>query len=349
MKDEKYVHMIHILAEKGRGSTSPNPLVGALVVKRERIIARGYHERFGGPHAEAVAISACGNRAKGATLYVSLEPCCHYGKTPPCTDLIIRSGIKRVVCSTLDPNPLVNGKGKRKLRKAGIKVDVGILEEEAKRLNEAYFKYITTRIPFATLKIVGTINGKMSSTRTNIKSVNADAIVIDVAEHNPLHFSPLPTGKRKIGATNPKIILLGKRDVISRYLKKLKSDNHLPIILVPTDASSRIVECNEKYKVWKIRERKNGELDLLQFLKKCGKEEITSLLVEGGARIQTLFIKQKLADKIWYEISPQVSVKGEELIGDLGIKKMSEAIVLKNCEWKRANNSLSVVGYPFFK
>lgn len=348
MKDEKYIHMTHVMAERGRGSTSPNPVVGALIIKRGRIIARGYHKRFGGPHAEAVAIGTCGNRAKGATLYVSLEPCCHYGKTPPCTDLIIRSGVKRVVCSTVDPNPLVNRKGIRILRKAGIKVDVGILEEEAKKLNEAYFKYITTRIPFVTLKITGTLNGRMITAHDSIKSLSADAVLLDVDKHNPPQLNPLSYGERITGSSNPKIILLGKWDKVSRYLRKLKADVHQHIILALSDIKSGNVGSGGKYKVWKISKRKSGEFDLLPFLKKCGKEEITSLLVEGGSDILTSFLKQKLADKIWYEVSPHVSVKGEELFGDLGIKKMSDTVVLKNCKWKQFGNSLLAVGYTGF-
>jgi diaminohydroxyphosphoribosylaminopyrimidine deaminase/5-amino-6-(5-phosphoribosylamino)uracil reductase len=348
MKDEKYIHIAHVLAEKGRGSTSPNPMVGALVVENGIIVAMGYHKMFGGPHAELVVLRNRYFCSKSATLYVNLEPCCHYGKTPPCTDLIIRSGIKRVVCSTIDPNPLVNGKGIRKLRKAGIRVDVGILEEEAKKLNEAYFKYITTRIPFVTLKIAGTLNGKVSLVYGDTVPVNFDAVLWNVGKINPPHLNPLPCGERKIGFSNSKIILLGKWDVISNYLKMLKSDKHIPIILASIDAPSANVESSGKYKVWKINKRNSGEFDLLQFLKKCGKEEITSLLVEGESDVLTLFLKQKLADKIRYEVSLEVSSQGKELFGDLGIKKMSDAIVLKNCEWKRTENSLSVVGYPGF-
>ena len=163
MRDEKFIQLALQLAEKGRGTTSPNPMVGAVVVKGNRILAQGYHQKFGGPHAEAVAIHAGGDKAKSATLYVNLEPCCHYGKTPPCTDLIIRSGIKRVVCSTIDPNPQVNGKGIERLRKAGIDISVGILEPEAKRLNEVYFEYITTKLPFVVLKVMATLDGKIKT------------------------------------------------------------------------------------------------------------------------------------------------------------------------------------------
>jgi diaminohydroxyphosphoribosylaminopyrimidine deaminase / 5-amino-6-(5-phosphoribosylamino)uracil reductase len=347
-KDEKYIHLTHVLAERGRGSTSPNPVVGALVVNHGIIISMGYHQAFGGPHAEVVALRKYGSHTKGATLYVSLEPCCHWGKTAPCTDLIIRSGIKRVVCSTIDPNPLVNGKGIRRLKKAGIKVDVGILEEDAKKLNEAYFKYITTRIPFVTLKVAGSLNGKVSSVYGDTVPVDFDAILWDVGKINPPHLNPLPDGERKIGRSNPKIILSGTWNEISNCLRKSKSIEHQSIILAPIDDRTKVVKRNADLKIWKLNRRKNGELDLIPFLKKCGKEEITSLLVEGGSVISTSFLKQKLVDKIWYKVFPKVSVKGEGPFGDLGIKKMSDAIVIKNCKWKRSGNNLLAVGYPGF-
>ncbi len=348
MKDEKYIHMTHVLAEKGRGFTSPNPMVGAVVVKGNKILAKSYHKIFGGSHAEVIALHACGDQARGATLYVSLEPCCHYGKTPPCTDLIIQSGIKRVVCSTIDPNPLVNGNGIRKLKKAGIEVNVGILEEEAKKLNEAYFKYITTGIPFVTLKAAGTLNGKVSSVYEDTVPVDFDAILWDVDKINPPHLNPLPCGERKTCIKYSKIILLGTWNDISNCLRKLKSIEYQNIILTPIDDQTNVVKRNIKFDIWKLNKRKNGELDFRSFLKKCGGEGIASLVVEAGKEILTSFLKQKLADKIWYEVSLDVSNQGEELFGDLGIKKMSDAVVLKNCEWKQSGNSLVVVGYPEF-
>jgi len=348
MKDEKYIHMTHILAEKGRGTTSPNPMVGAVVVRGNEILAKSYHKIFGGSHAEVIALHTCGDQARGATLYVSLEPCCHYGKTPPCTDLIVRSGIKRVVCSTLDPNPLVNGKGIRRLRKAGIEVDVGILEEEAIKLNEAYFKYITTRIPFVTLKVAGTLNGKVAAVHNGVKFPSTDAVLFDVDRHTHPRLAPLSCRETITGTSNPKIILWGGWDNVSKCLRKLKADDHRHIILALIDVKSANIGSNGKYKVWKISKRKNGEFDLLSFLKKCGKEEITSLLVEGGNDIFTSFLKQKLVDKIRYEVSLEVSSQDKELFGDLGIKKMSDAVVLKNCEWKQSGNKMMAVGYTGF-
>ncbi len=347
VRDEKYIRLALKLAEKWRKTTSPNPMVGAVVVKGDKILAKGYHKKFGAPHAEVVALKTCGNKAKGATLYLNLEPCCHYGKTPPCTDLIIQSKIKRVVCSTIDPNPLVNGKGVRKLRKAGIKVDIGILEEEAKKLNEAYFKYITTHIPFVILKIKGTLNGMATSINAPVPTKDADAFLLDVNILNSPHLYPLPGREKKYGLTNNKIILAGTWNEISYWLKRLRSKGQRNIIIAPIDGRKEAFEDNDEFKVWKIGKKKSGELALLPLLKKCGKEGITSLLVKGGSGFLTFFLKQKLADKILYEITPDVSVR-KELLGDLGIRRMSEAIVLEKCEWRKSDRSLLVSGYPAF-
>ena len=347
MRDEKYIRSALKLAEKGRKTTSPNPMVGAVAVKGDKILAQGYHKKFGAPHAEVVTLKACGNKAKGATLYINLEPCCHYGKTPPCTDLIIQSKIKRVVCSIIDPNPLVNGKGVRKLRKSGIKVDIGILEEEARKLNEAYSKYITTHIPFVILKIKGTLNGMVSPENAPASAIDTDAILWDVSSVKSPHLNPLPRGERKFSFSDNKIVLAGTWNDVSYWLKKLKSTGLRNIILAPADGQKEVFEDNDEFKVWEIGKKKNDEPALFPFLKKCGKEGIASLLVEGGSEILSSFLKQKLADKILYEITPDV-LGEKELVGDLGIRKMSEAIVLEKCEWKKTDKNLLASGYPAF-
>ena len=162
--DEKYMRMALRLAEKARGRTSPNPMVGAVVVKDGRVIATGYHKRAGEPHAEAIALAKAGAAAKGATLYVTLEPCSHSNKrTPPCSPLVIQSGVKRVVIAMIDPNPKVSGGGVRAIRKAGVEVVTGVLEPEASRLNEEFIKHVTKKVPFVTLKIAQTLDGKIAT------------------------------------------------------------------------------------------------------------------------------------------------------------------------------------------
>ncbi len=169
--DEKFMRLALDLAQKGEGRTSPNPMVGAVVVKNGKIVGQGYHRRFGLPHAEVNALKAAGTKAKGATLYINLEPCCYFGKTPPCTDAIIQTGIKRVVCALPDPNPRIKGRGFRKLRENGIEVDVGILKDEALKLNEIYLKFIKSKNPFLAIAIAQTINGKVIPLAENSKNL----------------------------------------------------------------------------------------------------------------------------------------------------------------------------------
>ncbi len=168
------------LAEKGEGKTSPNPMVGAVLVRNEKIVGTGYHKSFGLPHAEINALKDAGPKARGATLYINLEPCCYFGKTPPCTDALIQAGTKRVVCALADPNPKVRGRGFKKLRENGIKVDVGILKDQASKLNEMYLKFIKTRTPFLILSLVQTLDGKLIPTAGDSKdrfSVTAESFL----------------------------------------------------------------------------------------------------------------------------------------------------------------------------
>lgn len=159
--NERFMKLALKLAQKGEGRTSPNPMVGAVVVKNRKIVGQGYHRALGLPHAEVNALKDAGNKTRGATLYINLEPCCYFGKTPPCTDAIAKAGIKRVVCAIFDPNPRVRGKGVKKLKEKGIEVDMGILKNEASRLNEIYLKFIKTKLPFLILSLTQTLDGKM--------------------------------------------------------------------------------------------------------------------------------------------------------------------------------------------
>ena len=256
MKDEQFMRLALKLAAKGKGRTSPNPMVGAVVVKKGKILSKGYHKKFGGPHAEAIAVKACGDKAKGATLYTTLEPCCHFGKTPPCTDLMIQSGIKKVVCAAIDPNPKVNGKGLRRLTKYGIRVILGLLEDETKRLNEAYFKYMTTGLPFVTLKLTHTLDGRIpplpkSSTGKKCRDVSellrsvspkADAILCDAGLKQADSLTTLMSSN---GYSRTRLILFGTQDQINSRLRDMKGNMREDVICVPTDKK----DLKDKYKV----------------------------------------------------------------------------------------------------
>ena len=352
-KDEEFMHLALKLAQKGRGKTSPNPMVGAVVVKKGKILSRGYHRKFGGPHAEAVAIKACGKEATGATLYTTLEPCCFFGKTPPCTDLIVHSGISTVVCATTDPNPKVNGKGIRRLRKQGVKVTLGVLGKETKRLNEVHFKYVTTQLPFVTLTLAQSLDGRILS-RAGLSVTTCRRMYSELIQsENPRMDAVLCQANSAPGqfvrtlfpssnSARPRLILIGTWREIMDRLSMLKRSSHEGVICVPTDQMSS----STKAETWEIKEKKTGEINLLSLLKKAGEKGITSLLVEGGNRMATWFLKQRLVDKIWYFISQEIQGEGEESLGDLRIRRIRDAIDLKNCEFKQVKDGLLVVGYP---
>jgi diaminohydroxyphosphoribosylaminopyrimidine deaminase/5-amino-6-(5-phosphoribosylamino)uracil reductase len=356
MFQEEYMKLTMNLAKKGRGKTSPNPLVGAVVVKNGQIIGKGYHKRFGQPHAEVNALKACGDRAKNATLYVNLEPCCHYGKTPPCTDLIIKSGIGKVVCATLDPNPQVNGKGIRTLKKAGVVVNLGILEEEARKLNEIYLKFITTRLPFVIMKVAQTLDGKIATkfgdskwitqedSRRFVHSLRSQVDAVLVGANTVKRDDPELTIHQAKGET-PLRIILDSSGEVSNQAKIIKKSQDKKTIVVTTDDKMK-KKFNEKVRIWKIKKGKDGKVNLAQLLEKMGENQIASLLVEGGNQVFTSFLKEKFVDKIYYFLSPRILGKGLDSFGDLGIRKISGSITLKNYEIKKLKKDLLIIGYP---
>jgi len=359
MTQEQYMKLTLNLAKKGIGKTSPNPLVGAVVVKNDKIISRGYHKRFGEPHAEANALKACKDKAKNATLYVNLEPCCHYGKTPPCTDIIIKSGIRKVICATLDPNPQVNGRGIKALRQGGVKVDLGILEGEAKKLNEIYLKFVTTGLPFVMLKIAQTLDGKIATklgdskwitqedSRRFVHSLRSSVDAVLVGANTVKKDNPELTIHNAIGE-NPIRIILDASGKIPHSSKIIKENKNGKTIIATTNRKTE-EKFKEKVEIWKVKRRKDDKVDLVQLLKKAGENQITSLLVEGGSRVFTSFLKEKLVDKIYYFLSPKILGKGLDSFGDLGIKEIAHSITLRDCEIKRFKSDLLVIGYPVWR
>lgn len=345
------------LARKGMGKTSPNPLVGAVVVKNDQIIGKGYHKKYGEPHAEVNALKSCGDKAKDATLYVNLEPCCHYGKkTPPCTDTIKKSGIKKVVCATLDPNPQVNGRGIRILRESGIEVDLGIVEEEAKRLNEIYLKFITTGLPFVILKIAQTLDGKIATklgdskwitqedSRRFVHSLRSWVDAVLVGANTVRKDDPELTIHQAKGE-NPLRIILDSSGKLSSNSKVIKENQNGKTIVATINQKIR-EKFKEKAEIWKIKKGEDGRVDLVHLLRKAGENQIASLLVEGGSKVFSSFLKEKLVDKIYYFLSPKILGEGLPSFGDLGIKEISDSIKLRDCEIKKFKNDLLIIGYP---
>lgn len=359
--DKEYLRQAFKLAEKGRGKTSPNPKVGAVIVKNNRVIGEGYHKKAGADHAEILAIKKAGGKAKGATLYLNLEPCCHHGRTGPCTERIISSGIKRVVFSLLDPNPLVNGEGALRLRKAGIKVTSGLLAKEAGRQNEVYVKFIKTGRPFVVLKLAQTLDGRIATSGgdskwiTGVKSrrlghrLRAEYDAVAIGSGTVKADDPHLTVRDIRGAGhNPYRIILSGRPDFPESINLFKNNIDMRTIL----ATSRSYA--DKYHaknliVWKVKKAK-GRLVLDDFLKKAADFGICSMMIEGGSRLATSFIKEGLIDKYYIFVAPKIIGAGKNAIGELDIKNITDGV---NLELSEINTSLApdvlFVAYPEVK
>jgi len=342
------------LASKGEGKVSPNPLVGSVLVKDGKIIGSGYHKKFGDYHAEVNAIASAGGKTKGATLYVNLEPCSFYGKTPPCTWSIINAGVKKVYCSILDPNPKVNGKGLKSLRASGIQVEVGLLSREAEKLNEAYLKYITTGIPWVILKIAQTLDGKIATASGDSKWITSedsrkfvhelrskvDAVL--VGSGTVIKDDPELTSHSKT-RRNPRRVVLTTSQNLPPISKIFRINEDGKTIIVTPEVTSKLKVHNAE--IWVVKKNKEGKIDLKKFLKKAGEKEVTSIMIEGGKEIFTSFLKYRLADKIYYFISPGILGKGLETFGDLGIETIKDSLKLRGIELKKFSRDFLITGY----
>ncbi|GMR25716.1 MAG: bifunctional diaminohydroxyphosphoribosylaminopyrimidine deaminase/5-amino-6-(5-phosphoribosylamino)uracil reductase RibD [Ignavibacteria bacterium] len=350
-EDLTYIKRCFELAEKGRGFVSPNPLVGTVIVKDGHIIGEGWHKNFGGAHAEVNAAASSNEEIKGATLYCNLEPCCHTNKqTPPCVPLIISKEISRVVISDLDPNLSVNGNGVKQLKEAGIRVDTGILEDEGKEVNKFYFKYVIEKVPYITIKIAQSIDGKISAEQDTQTWLTGEESVKYV-HHQRNRYDAVLVGANTIKVDDPWLTV---REVDGRNPIRIIIDGDLSI-----SPGSKIIKLTGNKKTWiftagnshqeKIKQfEKLGikifqlpadkkKLELGDMLKELGKENITSLLVEGGQQIFSQFISQSLFDDIIILQSPKFLGKGISAFESNGTKK------LKIKETERLGEDLKIV------
>lgn len=357
--DKRYMRLALRLALKGAGRTSPNPMVGAVLVRGGRIIATGYHQRAGGDHAEIVALKRAGERARGATLYLNLEPCNHQGRTPPCTLSLIRAGVKRVVAGMVDPNPLVSGRGLRRLSRAGIQARVGVLEEECRRLNEAFKKYITRRSPFVILKLAASLDGKIATStgdsqwitetasRNYVHSLRnqVDAVLVGIGTvlaDNPRLTCRLPGGR------NPwRVILDGRlRIPLKAHLLRQREPGKTIVVTGPRSPRKKIEaiqDCGAR--VWKFPLRA-GRISFAPVLKKLAQMGLLSVMIEGGATMASWALKEDIVDKILFFYAPKlIGGEGRGMIGGLGIRKMSQVRSIKNIEIKRFGTDFLVSGY----
>lgn len=358
MNHQYYMSLAIRQARQALGRTFPNPLVGAVVVKNGRVIARGYHKRVGLPHAEVVAISLAGRRAVGAKLYVTLEPCSHFGLTPPCTDAIIKSGISEVIVGMLDPNPVNNGKGVQILRKHGIKVEVGFLEEALKRMNEPFIKYITQKIPYITVKVGQSLDGKLATYRGNSQWITSDrarAYVHRIRDK----FDAIMVGVNTVLRDNPKL----QAPSLSKHLTKIIVDSHLstpckaeilqrpPIIIAtlretPGQETANRDILSAKAQILEVK-GKEGLVNLRDMMKKLARLNITNILVEGGGTLIGSLFDERLVDKVLFFISPKI-IGGKEAISSVmgkGIAHPDKAFRLKNVRLRHIGEDFLVEGY----
>jgi diaminohydroxyphosphoribosylaminopyrimidine deaminase/5-amino-6-(5-phosphoribosylamino)uracil reductase len=310
--DEKYLQRCLALASRGSGFVSPNPMVGCVIVKNGKIVGEGYHKFFGGPHAEVEALRRAGRRARGATLYVNLEPCSHHGKTPPCAEAILSAGIAKVVACSSDPNPLVAGQGVRRLRRAGVEVKIGLLQKESGRLNERFLTFMRTGLPFVGLKIAQTLDGKVADTRGRSKWITSKQARVE-AHRLRSRYDAILVGANTVSLDNPRLTV---RHVRGRNPLRVVFDPGLRLnpdaaifdtrkagTLVFTSAramSARrsVVSRMSKRGVYMLGLDKGKPFDLRVVLKTLAALGVSSLLVEGGPTTASEFFKKNLVQKV---------------------------------------------------
>jgi diaminohydroxyphosphoribosylaminopyrimidine deaminase/5-amino-6-(5-phosphoribosylamino)uracil reductase len=358
-EDEQWMRRVLRLAEKGRGRTSPNPMVGAILVKNNQVVGEGYHAKAGEAHAEIVALQRAGEEAQGATLYLNLEPCAHFGKTPPCAPRVVEEGVKRVVIGMEDPNPLVKGKGIEVLRGAGLDVQVGILEKECRRLNEAFCKYILKKVPFVILKIAATVDGKIATRNGGSKWISGEAsrrlvhrlrnqvdgILVGIG--TVLKDNPFLTTRIR-GGRDPYRVVLDSRLRISDEANVIGTSPSKAIIAATELASrARIEELEKKGVRILIFNSKKGRVDLKSCLSKLGEMGITSLLVEGGSHVNGSFLDEGLVDKLILFLSPKIigDQQAPGIFAGRGVSNLQEAVGLREIRTKKVGEDILLEGY----
>jgi diaminohydroxyphosphoribosylaminopyrimidine deaminase/5-amino-6-(5-phosphoribosylamino)uracil reductase len=358
----KYMKRALELAQKGIGYTKPNPLVGAVIVKDNRVIGEGWHEYFGGPHAEINAFRNAAENVEGATMYVTLEPCSHYGKTPPCAKAIVEKKIKRVVISMIDPNPLVAGNGIKILKDNGIEVTSGILELESKKLNEIFIKYITTKLPFGILKTAMTLDGKIASSIGDSKWITNEYSRQYV--HEIRHrVAGIMVGIGTVMADNPELTTrLQHKEGVDPTRIIVDSTARIPLeskVLNLVSKAKTIIATSEsadKRKIESLIEKgaevivtpmKDNKVDLQYLMQQLGQRGIDSVLVEGGAALNFSALQERIIDKVISFIAPKL-IGGKEAktpVGGEGFDYIRNAILLDDIGISRFNEDIMIEGY----
>ncbi len=358
LNDEFFMREALRAAAHARGRTSPNPMVGAVVVRDGKIISVGWHRKAGTPHAEVHALNAAGDLARGSTLYVTLEPCSHFGRTPPCVDKIISSGISRVVAAMSDPNPKVAGRGFDRLRSAGIDVEVGVLEDEARRLNEVFLKWITTGLPFVMMKAAMSLDGKIATSTGQSKWITSnaarrrvhewrdeyDAIMVGIG--TVLADNPSLTTRLERPSRNPIRIIVDSRARTPVDANVVVDRQAKTIIAVTSNAPNENIDRLRAEGVEIITAGEGDHIDLPLLMKALGAREITSVMVEGGGTLNFGLLRAGLVDRINAFIAPKViggrdaltAVEGE------GFASLDQTVELVDVETEMISGDVLIGG-----
>ena len=363
-KKEEYMRRALELARKGEGHTSPNPMVGCVVVKDGRIISEGYHEKYGEFHAERNALTRCTEDTAGADLYVTLEPCCHQGKTPPCTDIIIEKKIARVFVGSMDSNPLVAGKGVQILRDHGIYVETGILDAECRKLNEVFYHYIATKTPFVVMKYAMTLDGKIACATGDSKWVTGEIARTQVHRMRG-RYRGIMVGIGTVLADDPMLNcrVEGGVDPVRIICD---SNLHIPtesqIVKTASDIET-IVACSQEAleserKQEKIRRLREAGIqiigtegahggNLVELMKKLGEQNIDSILLEGGGTLNASALEDGIVNKVYAYIAGKLigGMDARSPVEGMGIDRMADAITLQNMEIEKLGDDFCIVGY----
>lgn len=366
MTDLDFIQIALELAAQGAALVSPNPLVGAVVVKDGLIVGQGYHRYDELKHAEVWALEEAGPRARAATVYVNLEPCSYQGggkRTPPCVQALLDVNVRRVVASMLDPNPRVNGNGFAQLRAAGVEVNVGLMEEQAQRLNEKYVKHVTTRMPFVHLKMACSLDGRIATrtgesqwitgeeARAASQSLRHEYDAILTGIGTVLKDDPLLTDRTQQLRRQPLLRAVLDAGLRMPLESRLAQTAHqLPLLVFTAQEAPAACQASlEALGASVVRVRAlDGLLDLAAVLEELGRRQITGLIVEGGAEVAGSFIERRLVDKVTFFIAPKI-IGGREAIpaiGGQGIKHLRDALHLRDVEVIRRGDDLEVTGYP---
>jgi diaminohydroxyphosphoribosylaminopyrimidine deaminase/5-amino-6-(5-phosphoribosylamino)uracil reductase len=352
--DERWMMRAMALAARSRGRVEPNPMVGCVIVRGDRVIGEGYHHRFGGPHAEVDALAHCGSSPRGATAYVTLEPCCHVGKTGPCADALVAAGIGRVVAAMQDPFGKVAGKGFRLLRQAGMRVDVGLCHDEAERLNAPYLKLRRTGVPWVILKWAQSLDGRIATRTGQARWISGpqsrrvvhhlrgrvDAIVVGIG--TVLADDPMLTCRGVRARRVAHRIVLDTRLRIPLRSRLLRTVEQAPVLIMTTSGAVRRQRGKADRlraagaKVLSMRSRR-GRLDVRGLLAELGRREMTNVLVEGGAEVLGTFLDERLADEAYVFVAPRI-IGGRDApgaVGGTGPASVSEASPMHGVRCRR--------------